>query len=369
MYAYVSRGLLAPVERRGGGGSWFDRAAIERLRAMRTPTRRAASVQVDSAITLIDGFQPYYRGHPVVELAARCTFEQVAGLLWDGVLGPPELVWEADPDWVRAGRRVMAAMGDVSTSDALRLATASLAGRGVDLKPSTAASFHASLSGAVAEDAGEGGSVATRVARLAGGAEPSEPVVATVDTALILLADHGLAASTTAARLAGSYRADLPAVVEAGLAVLSGARHGAASTVVERLLAGSLEGEPVEGAVAAALESGQPLSGLGQPLYAEGDPRYPALRAAIERMRPDAPVLEQLHRLEAVAVEFGLPPPNVDAGLAALALAADFLPRSGELIFALARIAGWIAHAIEARPERPVRFRATYVGEKPIVRA
>jgi len=104
------------------------------------------------------------------------------------------------------------------------------------------------------------------------------------------------------------------------------------------------------------------------------DPRFGPVEAAdvdqhgqhvAGRIRPDAPVLEQLDRLEAIAEDLSQPPPNIDTGLAALSIAAGFRSGSGELIFAFGRMAGWIAHAIEARKERPVRFRATYVGEKP----
>jgi citrate synthase len=56
--------------------------------------------------------------------------------------------------------------------------------------------------------------------------------------------------------------------------------------------------------------------------------------------------------------------PNVDFALAALSVGAGMRRDAGEAIFAIARSAGWIAHAIEEYREPPLRFRPVtrYVG-------
>jgi regulator of PEP synthase PpsR (kinase-PPPase family) len=68
-----------------------------------------------------------------------------------------------------------------------------------------------------------------------------------------------------------------------------------------------------------------------------------------------------MERIE--AVNFALD--NVDVALAALSFCADMEPGSGEGVFALARCAGWIAHALE-QYEQPtfMRARVDYVGPK-----
>jgi citrate synthase len=55
--------------------------------------------------------------------------------------------------------------------------------------------------------------------------------------------------------------------------------------------------------------------------------------------------------------------PNVDFALGALAFVSAAPIDLGQL-FCTARIAGWIAHALEEYAERPVRFRANgrYIG-------
>ena len=55
----------------------------------------------------------------------------------------------------------------------------------------------------------------------------------------------------------------------------------------------------------------------------------------------------------------------MDFALAALAFSAGMSTDAIEVIFALARISGWIAHALEEYAETPLRFRtrAIYVGD------
>jgi len=59
--------------------------------------------------------------------------------------------------------------------------------------------------------------------------------------------------------------------------------------------------------------------------------------------------------------------PNVDFALGAFIWLAGMLPEAGETIFAIARTAGWLAHAVEEYDESPLRFRprARYLGPRP----
>ena len=45
------------------------------------------------------------------------------------------------------------------------------------------------------------------------------------------------------------------------------------------------------------------------------------------------------------------------AGLGALAFAGEMDADAGEAVFAIARCAGWLAHAMEEYAEAPLRFR------------
>jgi citrate synthase len=50
-------------------------------------------------------------------------------------------------------------------------------------------------------------------------------------------------------------------------------------------------------------------------------------------------------------------PPNVDFALGALTYASGMSADAGELVFAIARSAGWLAHCLEEYDEAPIRFR------------
>jgi citrate synthase len=104
---------------------------------------------------------------------------------------------------------------------------------------------------------------------------------------------------------------------------------------------------------------------LGHPLYPEGDPRYRLLVDALTGVRPDHPMAADLRAIEETVDDRGLPPPNVDMALGAIVVGLGLPPNSGELLFATGRMAGWVAHALEAYAQgSPIRPRARYVGAR-----
>ena len=77
----------------------------------------------------------------------------------------------------------------------------------------------------------------------------------------------------------------------------------------------------------------------------------------------DHPVMADLRALVDVVTDRGIGPPNVDLVLAAAVRTLGMVPGSGAAIFALARIAGWIAHAMEEYERATlIRPRAVYTG-------
>ncbi|TDO52570.1 excisionase family DNA binding protein [Kribbella sp. VKM Ac-2527] len=182
---------------------------------------------------------------------------------------------------------------------------------------------------------------------------PARPEL--LDAAVILLADHGLAVSTIAARVAASARANLYAVVSAGLGALDGHLHGAATTLAYEFLGRALE-DPVR-ALSDQLRSGEPVPGFGHKLYQNRDPRAEVLLELLG----DTPVVETVQTLTAQLPGF----PNSDLAVAAMMHAHNFRPDAGEALFALARIIGWTAHALEEYAQPALRFRpeGIYTGQ------
>lgn len=91
--------------------------------------------------------------------------------------------------------------------------------------------------------------------------------------------------------------------------------------------------------------------------YPDGDPRADVLLALLPD-GPHVPLVDALRRRD--------DHPSADVALAALALAGGTVQEGGEAIALVARMAGWLAHAMEER-RRPTRLRVSevYSGPEP----
>jgi citrate synthase len=376
VYAYVSRGLLRPDDASSHRNSLFAPDEVERVaaRARRPSSSGALEVVIETQLTALDpDGRLHYRGRDVTELARFRSFEDVAGLLWDG---DPFAPWELrDED-----RRLIDALRDTlpapaSPVDLIPVAVAALGAadpQRADRRPEAvrraggriiAASLELISSRATATDE----SAAARLwsAVRTDGRRPRTAQAAVLNAALVLLADHELAASTLAARVAASAWADPYRVVLAGLGPLGGSLHGGAGLAVEALLAeaGSPAGAFValERRVVAGF-----VPGFGHRVYRGPDPRAEHLVSRLRAVSDDEQALLTVEATLEAAASLGLPPANVDFGLAALGQVMQLRPGSASTIFTIARIAGLIAHALEEYPHR-LRFRprATYAGPAP----
>jgi len=111
-----------------------------------------------------------------------------------------------------------------------------------------------------------------------------------------------------------------------------------------------------EVAVAARLAQALKTPGFGHPLYPEGDPRAEAMLSAFA----PPPLYQALRReVEAATGEIA----NVDFALVALTEALSLPSDAPFLLFATARSAGWLAHAVEQLQTGVlIRPRAKYIG-------
>jgi citrate synthase len=399
LYAYVSRGLLGRERSPDGRTSTFDPAEIDRLARpgrARRGRRPSAELVVPSALTAIDRGLPWYRGLAVPELAGTRGFEEVAEWLWTARFPDPVPAWRASQPALDAGRQAQAALphgalplerirviaAALPAGDELRLelrpAAVTAAGRSlvaglVDCLPRIArrppgrrGQRETRATGRPGPPPADAGSIAVRLWTGLSSLDPEPELVRVVDAALVLLADHELAASTVAARVAASVRADPYAVASAGLAVVSGTLHGGASLGIEALLDEIDRPDQAASVVGARLRRGERLRGFGHRLYPDGDPRAATLLARLRATADSSPRMEVVDSLLQVAHHRGLPEPNVDLALAALAHVTGMTHGAGEAIFATARTAGWIAHALEEYERNaPIRPRAVYIGPPP----
>ena len=373
LYSYVSRGVVRSFPAPDGRSSRFDRSDVESLLTRRrSHPGGSPDAVVVSRITQLGEEGVSYRGRPIEQLAASHTFEEVAALLWD-----------CEPDggpWAPADLAAPLPDLDAGLADLLRLAITLSAITDLhrhDIRPPSVvisarrliASCVASLpvtaaAGPALVLAGRRrpGSIAAALSVRLGAQKVSGPLVQAVNTALVLLADHELATSTYAARVAASTRADVCSTVLAG-AACGGPLHVGASRDVARLFADARQRGPAL-AVADMLRWRRYIPGFGHKIYRR-DPRFAVLfDAATSPSFPKARV-ELVHEVLAVASERVPVEPNVDFAGAALAFCAGLRDDAAEAIFLVARMAGWVAHALEEYAEEPLRFRTRglYVGE------
>ncbi|GAA0497759.1 citrate synthase [Paractinoplanes deccanensis] len=365
VYAYVSRGLLRSVRNGDGKASLFARSEVEAFEAGR---KVRATPAIKTGITLISDGVLYYRGHDASELATTVTFESVVNLLWTGDLAFAAL--EPSPQLLSLARTVTAPLPPAARhTDRLRVIVAAAAAADplrFDITPSAVVSTGRAMLATMVAALPHGfpaTSLAAGLWRPLTGRRGTPGDHRLLDAALVLLADHDIAASTLAARVAASTRAHPYAVVGAGLAALDGPLHGAASGLAYELLAdAATRRDPVD-AVATRLRAGEPVPGFGHRFYPDGDPRAKLLLSLLG----DSPAATNARRLaEAMHQRSGVHA-NIDLALAALALDRGMTQDAGETIFAIARTAGWLAHALEEYGDRPSRFRPSgrYAGLPP----
>ena len=413
LYSYVSRGVLTRRKADGSRASLFSATEVEGL-ARRGRPRRApgpAELVIETELTEITGDQLRYRGMDAIALARSRGFEQVAALLWTGTLGDGgdgnlddrgRVLWEAPAPAVAAGSAAQAALPPgtlplerlqvivpaLAAADPLRLhldppaviaagrcliagmvdclpvaAGGPVLGNGQAPRAAEAGRGDIRGNGTGRERRTRGGTVAERLVPKLCPADPGAGLIDVVRAALVLLADHELAASTLAARVAASMRADPYAVVATGLGAVGGTLHGGASFGAEVMLRSAPGPADAARAVGDLLRRGERIPGFGHFVYRRRDPRAVLL---LDLLRAAAPGSERLAVAEAVLAEArgrSLPEPNIDFALAALAVMAGMIPGAGEAIFAVARAAGWVAHALEEYVRRtPIRPRGIYTG-------
>lgn len=383
LYSYVSRGLLASHLLPGQRVKRYDQEEVLRLLARNSDSKRAGSAAqsaidwgvpvLESRITLVDRGKLYYRGQPVAALAASHTLEQTALLLWDTPDGQGSQVFQRSgplansPHWlalmaagaalapIERAIMILSAMasqvthpGEGKIESAARwmqlLAAALLNCRNIDNLP-----FHLQLGRLWQLDAAS---------------------CELIRTALVLCADHELNVSTFTVRCVASTGANLGLALCAGLAALSGPKHGGEVVRVAAFLRQGLACTTAQLTPLLArhlrqhdaqAHFSQKLPGFGHPLYPDGDPRGHMLMNLLPREKNAA-----LFALAQRGTMLSGQALNIDFALVALEIACKLPAGAAQVLFALGRSAGWLAHAMEQQNEgRLIRPRARFVGNFP----
>ncbi len=361
-----------------------------------TPEIRKGLAGVVADTTAISKVNPdtnslLYRGYPVQELAARCSFEEVAHLLWHGELPTPEEL--ADLEAAERGARaltpaVRAAIDLVPTSahpmDVLRTAVSVIGAcdpAAEDDSPSAeldkSVRLLAQVPAVIAYDQRRRHGLAEVEPRtdlgfaesflhLTFGEVPDDVVVDAFRVSLVLYAEHSFNASTFTARVITSTLSDLHSAVVGAIGALKGPLHGGANEAVMHTFAEIGEADRAESWLREALAAKRKIMGFGHRVYKHGDSRVPTMKAALDRLiaHYDRPDLGELYdRLErAMHVEKAIEP-NLDYPSGPAYHLMGFDTATFTPIFVAARIAGWTAHVLEQRASNSlIRPLSAYHG-------
>ncbi|MFF2273676.1 bifunctional 2-methylcitrate synthase/citrate synthase [Agromyces sp. NPDC058136] len=336
-----------------------------------------------------------YRGYPVQELAASCTFEEVAYLLWYGELPDDaqlaafedrerslrgldhevkriidELPLTAHPmDVVRTAVSVIGA-SDPATPDDSPEANLDKAIRLFAKLPSIVAYDQRRRHELEFVEPRDDLGYSANFLWQAFGEAPELEVATAFDVSMILYAEHSFNASTFTARVITSTLSDLYSAVTGAIGALKGALHGGANEAVmhafDEIGAGPGGADRAVAWLDEALASKRKIMGFGHRVYKNGDSRVPTMRDSMERMvehydRPD--LLELYLALEQAMGERKGIKPNLDypAGPAYHLMGFDTLTFTP--LFVASRVTGWTAHIMEqAASNALIRPLSVYNG-------
>jgi citrate synthase len=328
-------------------------------------------------------------GFPVGELAQRATFEETTWLLWHGDL-PSARELEAFSAELAAERNLApgtmslvreCARANVDAMDALRIAAGTISlisdapAAIVARCPTIVAAFWRLRNGAEPIAPRRDLSHAANFLFMLSGEVPDAERVRGLETYLNTVVDHGLNASTFTARVITSTGSDLVSAVVGALGALKGPLHGGAPGPALDMVFEIGDASRAEEVLRKKIEAGEKLMGFGHRVYKVRDPRADVLAAAAERMftrSRDMSLYTLARSVEATALRLleEYKPgrrlqTNVEFYTALLLHGLGLEVPLFTPTFAISRVSGWIAHAMEQRrANRIIRPQSEYSGPR-----
>lgn len=350
-------------------------------------------VAAESGISRVDGQagRLIYRGYEVKDLAANCSFEEVAQLVWTGAL-PNQRELDALKRALAAHRPLSERMNHIlhelpASAPPMSLLRTCVSVLGLTDPRAESAESEVNLE-MMQELAAQVASIVASVHRIRRGMAPVRPEPAlshagnflymltgkrpdelseqVFDDCLILHIDHGFNASTFTGRVIASTLSDVYSAVTGAIGALRGPLHGGANQQVMAMLDEIGEPSKAEAYIKGLLAAKKKVMGFGHRVYKTEDPRATVLRDWCQKLGEQSGETKwfEIQRvLEQVMLgEKGIHC-NVDFYSASvyhmLGIPTDlFTP-----IFAVARVVGWTAHMLEQYANnRIIRPLCNYTG-------
>jgi citrate synthase len=344
----------------------------------------------ETALSHVDGQKGelIVAGERVGDLVAKTSFEGVTARLWSAATAVPiseaEVRAALGEARARAHARLpqlLAASDGLSIVDGFRAAVAGLrAENGLTHDATIVGALPVIVGALVQRSKGQAPRIpnvklshAADTLSMLHGRAPNASESAALDAYFVTVCDHGMNASTFTARVIASTHADLFSAVTGGYCALTGPLHGGAPEPVLEMLDAIGTRERIKPWIDDALSRGERLMGFGHRVYRVRDPRADVLKSAIGRLAANATDLPFAAEVESYAREAlrrKKPDHPLDTNVeffTAILLDALQIPRQAFTpIFAVARAAGWTAHAREQqRRGRLLRPSSAYIGDMP----
>ena len=330
-----------------------------------------------------------YRGYDIYDLADNACFEEVAYLLLHGAL-PTQSELDAYVATIKANRGLPDALktvlemipADAHPMDVLRTGVSFLgniepegdfsnqgkiADRLLACLPSMLLYWHRfHVDGVRIDTETDDDSISGHILHLLHDKAPKELHRKSLDTTLILYAEHEFNASTFAGRVITGTLSDMHSAVTGAIGALRGSLHGGANEAAMALISEYENAEEATAGIKQKLADKALIMGFGHRVYTTSDPRNAVNKKMSKLLAEDAgnttlyPISEAVEKVMWDEKKLFA---NADFFAASVYHFMGIPTYLFTPIFVCSRITGWAAHIMEQRANNKlIRPAADYIG-------